>query len=182
MNRLAVIGIVTIVAFGPRADPRRQGDQAIERIALNDNRSPAARPSGSVLTVRLDARTGRWFPDGDARPGLLVNAFAVTDGPLQIPGPLLRVPEGTTIRATVRNGLDVPLVMHGLYSRADPNVDTATVAIPAGDTHTFTFAAGRPGTYYYWGTTRSEDQIQDRAGADSQLSGAFVVDPRDAAD
>ena len=37
--------------------------------------------------VRLDARDGEWHPDADAGPSVVVRAFAVEGGPLQIPGP-----------------------------------------------------------------------------------------------
>ena len=38
------------------------------------------------------------------------------------------------------------------------------------------FRAGAPGTYYYWATTDSSQSL-DRSGIDSQLNGAFVIDP-----
>jgi FtsP/CotA-like multicopper oxidase with cupredoxin domain len=39
------------------------------------------------------------------------------------------------------------------------------------------FDAGVPGTYYYWGATMGADSIPDRGDRDSQLHGAFIVDP-----
>ena len=57
-----------------------------ERVTVNDNRHPGGSLAGNVLTIRLEARMGQWFPDGDDQPGLTVKAFGVEGGPLQIPG------------------------------------------------------------------------------------------------
>src|ERR1044071_6689861 len=86
-----------------------------ERVAINDNRIPVGTLSGNVQTVHLEARTGEWHPDGDEDPGVVVSAFGVEGGTLQVPAPLIRVVEGTTVDVRIRNRLDVPLVVHGLY-------------------------------------------------------------------
>ena len=101
-------------AAGPSTSPVAG---SLESIAINDNRLAAGSVSGGVLSLQLEARSGHWFPDGDGNPGVVVKAFAVQGGPLQIPGPLIRVPEGTEIRALVGNRLDETLAIHGLYSR-----------------------------------------------------------------
>src|SRR6476619_4422063 len=79
-----------------------------ERIETSDNRQPAGRLEGGVLTVRLEARNGVWFPEGPSRYGVPVAAFAEEGKPLQNPGPLIRVKAGTEVRAVVRNSLDKP--------------------------------------------------------------------------
>ena len=151
-----------------------------ERIVITDNRTAAGTPAGQTLTVHLEARTGEWHPDGDSDPGVVVKAFAVEGGPVQIPGPLIRVTEGTTIRASVRNRLEGdPLVIHGLYSRPGQTAASDVIVIPAGETREVTFTAGRPGTYYYWGATNASTTLSQRPPQDSQLSGAFIVDPAD---
>ena len=48
--------------------------------------------------------------------------------------------------------------------------------IPPGETREFTFLAGSPGTYYYWGATEAATLLGQRRGVDTQLTGAFVVD------
>ena len=78
----------------------------LETIAINDNRAAAGSLDGATLTVRLETREGEWHPDRDADPGIKVLAFALEGGPLQIPGPLIRVREGTEVRAFVRNRLE----------------------------------------------------------------------------
>ena len=40
---------------------------------------------------------GEWHPDGDADPGIVVPAFGEEGKPSLVPGPLVRVPEGTEI-------------------------------------------------------------------------------------
>jgi manganese oxidase len=149
-----------------------------ERIVITDNRTAAGTPAGQTLTVHLEARTGEWHPDGDSDPGVVVKAFAVEGGPVQIPGPLIRVTEGTAIRASVRNRLEGdPLVIHGLYSRPGQTAASDVIVIPAGETREVTFTAGRPGTYYYWGATNASTTLSQRPPQDSQLSGALIVDP-----
>jgi manganese oxidase len=149
-----------------------------ERITITDNRTASGTLAGQTLTVRLEARTGEWHPDRDTDPGVIVKAFAVEGGPLQIPGPLIRVTEGTEIRAFVRNRLTSgPLAIRGLYSRPGKASEEAVV-IPAGETREFRFVAGSPGTYYYWGATDPATVLSQRPPGDSQLSGALIVDPR----
>ncbi len=154
-------------------------DATPERITIVDNRTSAGVLAGRTLTVRMEARTGEWHPDRDTDPGVVVKAFAIDGGPLQIPGPLIRVTEGTEIRAIVRNRLDGdPLVVHGLYTRSAKDTASAeALVIPPGETREIAFVAGRPGTYYYWGATDGATLLAQRPPRDSQLSGALIVDP-----
>jgi FtsP/CotA-like multicopper oxidase with cupredoxin domain len=177
-----------LLAFGlaavPHATPVAAGASApgLETIAINDNRTAAGALEGSTLTVRLETREGEWHPDGDRDPGVKVLAFALEGGPLQIPGPLIRVREGTEVRAIVRNRLEKePLVLHGLYARETGAARAADpVTIDPGQVREVRFVAGAPGTYYYWGAT-SNAALDLRVARDTQLSGAFLVEPRSAA-
>jgi len=145
-----------------------------EQIGINDNRAAAGTLRDGVLTIRLDARTGEWHPDGDADRGITVAAFAEEGKPPQIPAPLIRVPKGTEIHAFVRNSLaDSTLVVHGLYTRGAGGSDT--LQIRPGEVREIRFRAGVPGTYFYWATTGATATLGFRGPA-SQLSGAFVVD------
>ena len=149
------------------------GTRLLDPIAVNDNRVSAGRLQNGVLTLRLDARVGEWHPDGDADVGITVRAFGEDGKPLQVPGPLIRVPKGTEIHAFVRNSLDSTLYVHGLYTRGAPGGDTVQIA--PGSVREVRFNAGAPGTYYYWATTSPTATLGSR-GMDSQLHGAFVVD------
>ncbi|HET7218605.1 MAG TPA: multicopper oxidase domain-containing protein [Vicinamibacterales bacterium] len=148
---------------------------SLERIAINDNRRTAGVLEASTLTVRLEVRLGEWRPDGDDGHAVVVKAFAEGNGPPQVPGPLIRVVEGTRIRAVVRNRLDEPVFVHGFYTR--PGEPTAVAAIPPGETREQTFLAGTPGTYYYWAATDATTPLPLRRGRDTQLGGGLVVDP-----
>ena len=145
-----------------------------DRIAINDNRVTGGKLENGVLTIRLDARTGDWHPDGDSDRGITVRAFAEEGKAPQIPGPLIRVPRGTEIHVFVRNSLpDSTLFVRGLYTRGGARSDT--VQVRPGEVREVRFAAGVPGTYYYWASTSAIGAVGAR-GIDSQLSGAFVID------
>ena len=155
--------------------PAADGTVGADRIVANTNQAPAGRLRNGVLRLSLEVRTGILRPQADDGPGIEVQAFAESGAPLRIPGPLIRVPEGTLIRARIRNTLaDSTLVLHGLYTRPAAGDDTVQVA--PGSTREVGFTAGAPGTYFYWGTTTGKTMNDDR-WIDSQLSGAFIVDP-----
>ena len=91
---------------------------ALPRIEANRNLSPAGQLRDGVLTVRLEIRAGDWYPEAETGPTVVVQAFAEEGRALQIPGPLIRVPEGTEVRATVRNVLDKGTAsVYGLHGR-----------------------------------------------------------------
>ena len=148
------------------------------RIAINDNRTPAGALARGVLTVRLEAGEGDWHPDADRDPGTRALAFGLEGHPLQIPGPIIRVIEGVEIRAIVRNRLAKdPLILHGLYTRTPGMSAPAPITINPGEVREIQFVAGAPGTYFYWASTTNVP-LGQRLQRDTQLSGAFVVDPR----
>ncbi len=154
---------------GDSITPRSAGE-----IAVHDNRLAAGTLRNGVLTLRLELKEGRWFPDGDGSRYEIVHAFAEAGGTPTVPGPMIRVPEGTELRITIRNTLDSTLVLYGMHSRPGAAGDTVQVA-PRSERE-IRFRAGTPGTYYYWGSTTGSS-IRELRGIDSQLSGAFIVDP-----
>ena len=103
-----------------------------------------------------------------------IYAFGEVGRPLQNPGPLVRVPQGTEIQGEVHNALPVEVTLHGLHER--PGEDKDPFTVPAGATQQFRFKAGAPGTYFYWGTT-TRSSIAQRHALETQLAGALVVDP-----
>ena len=149
-------------------------------IVANQNRIPGGKLENGVLNVKLELRSGAWRPEANDGPQLFVQAFGEAGRPPQIPGPMLRIPEGTTVHATVTNQLKMKATVYGLNTR--PGDEKAGVEIPAGENREFTFAAGAPGTYYYW--ARTTEPLKDGdlilvqpLRADAHLNGAFIVDP-----
>ena len=140
----------------------------------NDNRSPAGVISGGVATAQLEASIGTWYPEGPNGPGVVVAAFAEQGKAPSVPAPLLRVPLGTEMRITILNSLADSLSVRGLHSH-----DTAPpppIDLAPGESREIRFRATTPGTFFYWGRTE-EDRDGLGYGDDSQLLGAFVVDP-----
>jgi manganese oxidase len=142
-------------------------------IATSDNRHPAGRLEHGVLTVHLEARNGTWYPEGTKGMGLRVAAWAEEGKLLQNPGPLIRVPAGTEIRATVRNALpDRAMTVYGFGDRQAAPPDSFRLA--SGEAREVRFRAPAPGTYYYGATTGAQPFLLRRRD-DSQLNGAIVV-------
>ena len=146
-------------------------EQSLPVVEANDNRTPAGVLKNDTLRVNLVVRMSRWYPEAD--DGLFVDApvFAEEGKSSTIPGPLMRVREGTTIVASVANELsDSTIWVRGLAAR--PSKDDST-AVKPGARRTFTFKSGVPGTYFYYATAGVMDPKQ---GEREQLAGAFVVD------
>ena len=142
-------------------------------IVPNDNRRPAGRLTDGVLELNLRAEAGDWRPEGDAGPVLRVEALGEVGAQLMVPSPLIRVPEGAVIAASVRNDLAKNLRVHGLCERNGQ--PCAPIDVAPGENREVRFKSGVAGTYHYWATTTGMP-LQFRAVDDTQLSGAFIVD------
>jgi FtsP/CotA-like multicopper oxidase with cupredoxin domain len=106
----------------------------------------------------------------------MIEAFAEAGKALSTPGPLIRVPRGTEIHVTLRNTLsDKTAKVFGFETQ--PSQGETPAVVEPGATKSIRFKAGAAGTYYYWATTTDRD-LATRDDVDSQLSGAFVVDPK----
>ena len=97
--------------------------------------------------------------------------------PPSVPGPLLRVPQGTEIRASVHNSLEtdtltvhVPATARGAESEEPGD----SVIVPPGETRELRVRVTAPGNYFYRGTTGPP--YSTRAGMRGLLVGALVVD------
>ena len=170
----AIVGLLFLcspdaVCVGSEAGP--------EHIQPNDNRVSAGRLSRKQLEIHLEAGEGLWFPEAQDGPGIPVQAFGERGKTLSIPGPLLRIPEGTRVRATVRNRLAVKLTLHGFHAR--PGDATSTIDLAPGEIRELQFDAGAPGTYFYWGSTMQGGQVTGLPiYRDGPLAGGFIIDPR----
>jgi FtsP/CotA-like multicopper oxidase with cupredoxin domain len=164
-----------IAAAVPTASSVGVAGKSLPEITANDNRVPRGHLSNGILTIELEAGVGIWYPEERDGPGLEVQAFAEAGRSPEIPGPLIRVPEGTEILVNIHNAIPgAALVMHGLHTR--PGNADDTIQLAPGERREVRFRAGTPGTYYYWATTTGK-ALPDRYGVDSQLNGALIVDP-----
>jgi FtsP/CotA-like multicopper oxidase with cupredoxin domain len=141
-------------------------------VAANDNRVAGGTLKNGVRTIQLELREARWYPDRDGGPSVVVQTFSEEGRAPQIPGPMIRVPEGTEIHASVHNLLATSATVHGLHARPGDAKDVFELA--PGQVREVRFLAGAPGTYYYWARTTKKD---DPAPEETQLSGAFLVEP-----
>ena len=178
-SAVSLAAVLALVSPGSVHSQEPAGPVALQatlpRIDANRNLSPAGQLRDGVLTLRLEIREGDWYPEADTAPSAVVQAFGEEGRALQIPGPLVRVPAGTEVRATVRNTLkNNAAKVYGLHGR--PGDGKLPLEIPAGDIREVRFRLAAPGAYHYWATT-TDAPLQRRFFADSQLSGALIVDP-----
>lgn len=159
-----LLGTAGLLGSGPRR-------RALPEISPNDNRTPAGHLVGDTLHLSLVVGMASWHPEApDGRP-IDVAAFAEEGKPFQIPGPLIRVPEGTILDIRIRNQLtDSTLTVGGLGTR--PMSPTDTTVLAPGESTRVRFLAGAPGTYFYYGNLGVRDTLTER----EQLMGGLVVD------
>ncbi len=161
---------LTFAALGLQAN-------SLPPIDVNQNHTPAGVLRDGVLTVQLEIAEGEWHPESDDGMALSVYAFGEPGRRLQNPGPLIRVPQGTEILASLHNTLAVPVTVHGL---GDPSGGSdVRMRVAPGLVRQVRFKATTPGLYVYWGASEADD-LKLRHGIDSELTGAFVVDPPEA--
>ena len=176
-SRVGSLSVAAMIVFSLLSVPCVHAEDASgtkPRIEINQNLSPAGELKDGVLALRFEIREGEWYPEAETGPSIVVQAFAEEGGPLQIPGPMIRVPQGTEVRVTVRNRLAQDSArVWGLHGR--PGDAKAPLDIPAGEVREVRFPVTAPGTYHYWATTTNRP-LAIRGGADSQLSGALIVD------
>ena len=152
----------------------RRDPKPLARATTNDNRRPAGTLRDGKLELNLDIVNAQWFPEDESGPSIAMQAFVEEGRAPEIPGPMIRVPEGTEIHATIRNSLAMEAVIHGLVPH--PSGADNPLKIPAGTAREVTFQAGAPGTYFYWASTTNTPLLY-RVRFDSQLTGALIVDP-----
>jgi FtsP/CotA-like multicopper oxidase with cupredoxin domain len=162
---MAGIVLLGMAAPAPAAEPAQ--------IAANDNTVGAGRLDRGVLHIALVARRGLWYPDGPGTIGLPIEAFGESGKPLSIPGPLLRVPIGTRVVATVRNELSHDLTVRGLASPGESQ--TPAMLVRRGAVGSVSFVLNRAGIFGYYGSDKGET-IDDRIFDDAELAGAIVVE------
>jgi FtsP/CotA-like multicopper oxidase with cupredoxin domain len=183
---LALSTAAAVSAVVPRVLQARPVVDADPRVQWNDNEESAGQLEDGRLQVNLEVRREDWHPLGPDEPAIRKLAFAETGEPAKTPGPLIRTTEGTEVRATVTNPLEVPLEVQGLASRHDPDFDRGQISpgddlpwvhISPGETEVFQFTADERGTYFYRARVPGDTVSEDEEADDGLLSGALIVDP-----
>ena len=162
-----VLAATVDVASPPMADE-------VPRVVANDNRVPGGNLVRDTLHIALVLQRAEWYPEAENGPHVTVEAFGEAGKAPRIPAPLIRVREGTVIRATVRNALpDSTASLIGLGTH--PVATTDTVKVKPGDSTVVTFLAGAPGTYLYRAVIGNDPDT--REAEHETAGGALVVDP-----
>ena len=137
-----------------------------DAIALKHAAFPArlpAAPAGPVADVRLAISHGVV----SIAPGVKYDAWMFGGS---IPGPVIHVREGQTVKVTLQNASPMPHSVDFHAARIAPNVAFADIAPNA--SKTFSFKAGDPGVYmYHCGTAPAFVHIANG------MYGAIVVEP-----
>ncbi len=165
---LATLAVLALAGCGGTGTPATP----TTLIVANTNGVPAGVLANDTLMVRLEARPGQWQPEGDKGRTLEVFAWAEEGKAMQDPGPLLRVTEGTEVRASLRNTLPKPLTVYGFGATRGA---TDSIIIAPGTSQDVHFTAAAAGTYYYAGKT-SGGPLPARVDEDTQLNGVIIVD------
>ena len=176
MVRLRICRDVCTLALVAASGSTGASGTASQRPAVvtHENRTPAGDLRNGVLTLRLEVGRGLWHPESEQGAAIPVYAFGEVGASLQNPGPLIRVPQGTEVEASVHNSLAVPVTVRGL--RAPSGDADGAVRVAPGETQSVGVKAAMPGLYFYWGATEVDD-LKLRHDVDSELTGALVVDP-----
>jgi manganese oxidase len=149
--------------------------QSPTAIKTHENHVPSETIKDGAFTLHLVVGEGTWYPEAEGQaPFFRVLAFGKEGGPLMNPGPLIRVPEGTDLHISVRNQFTQKVYVHGLHDRPGDAKDF--LPLEPGEAREVKFKSGPAGTYFYWASLQ-DGPIFRRGSLDSQLSGAFIVDP-----
>lgn len=127
----------------------------------------AAAPASALVLDMRAAETTLTLP-GVAQP-VPCWGFGLGAGPVSVPGPLLRVPDGETelvVHLTNELPVAVSLLVPALPAALTPErsaggrVVSFTQSTPPGETRTYTWSALRPGTFLYHSGTHPAVQVQ----------------------
>lgn len=134
-------------------------------------------PEDATYTMDGDTRVYEFTMDEvdwETEPGIVKKAIGYNG---LLPGPTIRVTDGTKIRASFKNNMKESTIVHwhGLDTPNDQDgVPYVTKApIKPGETFTYEFVATPVGTHMYHSHHNATDQVG------RGLLGAFIVEPKD---
>lgn len=149
-------------------------DSGVPKVVVNDNRTPGGTYHDGVLDIDIVIVEADWRIETEDGPGIRLMAIAERGKAPSIPAPLIRVEEGTRIRAKVTNSFpDSTITVYGFVTR--PQEEDIGVELKPGESHEYDFLAGNAGTYLYY--LQKGLRLGRRTGEYEQLAGAFVIDP-----
>jgi manganese oxidase len=169
---LGVVVHAQLAAHLPRVPLPRPAATA-QRVAVHQNSAAAGTRVGRRLDLSLDVVEGAWRPEGSDDAEVPILAFAEAGKSPLVPGPMIRVPQGTEVAMTLRNRSDSALVIRGLRPGAGLAEDSIQLGALA--SRVVRFRLDSVGTFYYTGSFVGLTP-EDRLWKDSQLNGAIVVD------
>lgn len=149
-------------------------------VRANSNTRRAGVLHNGVLTVSLEAKRSLWYLDGPGHPPMSIEAFAETGKDPLMPGPLIRAPQGTELRLSIRNSLDVPLalLLPSVLRGGPAGAALDSFVIAPGSSALMRVRLTVAGSYSYRATTPTRaSEALELAGL---LAGAIVVDSSDA--
>ena len=169
------------IACAPDSFYNEPFDPSLEEVEINDNRKPAGELRNGIYYIHLEIREGNWYPETKEGKSIKIKALAEAGKPLQVPGPLIRVPEGTEIRATITNRIkDEPQALYGFYGRPKKPylIDNVfdSIQIAAGETKEVIFNPGPAGTYMYAVKDTAAEMTRKSPYYQNQSYGALIVD------
>ncbi len=151
----------------------------LPKVVTHDNLKSAGVLQDGVLTVHLELKEGAWQPDADDAPGIPALTITEEGAAPSMPGPMIRVVEGTRIHAYFKNTQIFPVFVFGLDQRPG-DAKNATQVNP-GETKEFNFLAGAPGTYFYRASCFVPIPMDGLyPGGDTTMTGALIVDAKGA--
>ncbi len=169
------IAVVSLLAFS------MTGRAAIDlsnlpKVVTHDNLKSAGVLNNGVLTVHLELKEGAWHPDADDAPAIPALTITEEGAPPSMPGPMIRVPEGTRVHVFFKNTQLFKVYVHGLHQR--PGEAKDSVNVNPGETKEFNFLAGAPGTYFYRVSCFAPIPIEGLYPSDTTMTGAFIIDAK----
>ena len=159
-----------VMAAGAPGGASAQAAPAVPppRAVANDNRTPAGVLSDGILRIHLVAAMSTWYPEAEDGPFKLVEAFGEPGHAPRIPGPLIRIPLGTTIEATLTNSLADTITVLGLQGRND------SIRLAPNETRRVRSKPDAPGTYLYRAGLMLGGKFVTKGT--QQLVGGLIVD------
>src|SRR5512133_1921194 len=150
----------------------------LPKVVTHDNVKTAGVLKDGVLTLHLELKEGAWHPDADDAPGIPALTITEEGAAPSMPGPMIRVTEGTRVHVFFKNTQLFNVFVHGLHQRPGDIKDAVNV-LP-GETKEFDFLAGAPGTYFYRVSCFAPVPIDGLYPNDTTMTGAFVIDAKGA--